>query len=158
MLDSYTPSVLLSVNTSGSFSAILGEEGSIEKGPTDFGPAETEVKVRTRSSGFNSDCRGQKWTPRREKEVDLWSLLKCYTIKMQLKSAWRAAKDSLGSVLFGSHLFLLLMHSETKGLGLALVRDGTLLISHTERGAIAISDSHLPPVSHWCLDNPTPGM
>lgn len=37
-------SVLLSVNTLGSFSAILGEEGNIQKGPTDFGPAETEVK------------------------------------------------------------------------------------------------------------------
>lgn len=44
MLDSYTTSVLLSVNTLGSFSAILGEEGNIQKGPTDFGPAETEVK------------------------------------------------------------------------------------------------------------------
>lgn len=44
MLDSYTLSVLLSVNTLGSFSAILGEEGNIQKGPTDFSPAEKGVK------------------------------------------------------------------------------------------------------------------
>lgn len=63
MLDSYTPSVLLSVNTSGSFSTILGEQGNIQKGPTDFGPAETEVKVRAGSSAFNCDCRGQISAP-----------------------------------------------------------------------------------------------
>lgn len=56
MLDSYPLSVLLSVNTSGSFSAILGEEGNIQKDPTDFGPVETEVKVRGGSSAFNCDC------------------------------------------------------------------------------------------------------
>ena len=56
MLDSYTPSVLLSVNISGSFSAISGEEGNTQKGLTDFGPAETEVKVRAGSSAFNCDC------------------------------------------------------------------------------------------------------
>lgn len=55
MLDSYTLGVLLSVNTSGSFSAILGEEGNIQKGPIDFDPAETEVKVRAGSSAFNCD-------------------------------------------------------------------------------------------------------
>jgi len=60
MLDSYALSVLLSVNASGSFSAILGEEGNIQKGPTDFGSAEAEVKARVRSSAFNCDCRGQK--------------------------------------------------------------------------------------------------
>lgn len=60
MLDSYTLSVLLSVNTSGSFSAILGEEGNIQKGPTEFGPAETEAKVRAGSSAFNRDCQGQR--------------------------------------------------------------------------------------------------
>lgn len=69
MLDSYTLRVLLSVNTSGSFSAILGEEGNIQKDPTDFGPAETEVKIRAGSSACDCDCQGQTRTPCREKET-----------------------------------------------------------------------------------------
>lgn len=67
MLDSYTLSVLLSVNTSGSFSALLGEEGNIQKGPTDSGPAETEVEVRAGSSAFDRDCPGQVGTTCRKK-------------------------------------------------------------------------------------------
>lgn len=69
MLDSYTLRVLLSVSTSGSFSAILGEEGNIQKDPTDFGPAETEAKVRAGSSAGNCDCQGQTQTPCRKKET-----------------------------------------------------------------------------------------
>lgn len=69
MLDSCTLRVLLSVNTSGSFSTILGEEGNIQKDPTDFGPAETEVKVRVGSSACNYDCQGQTPSPCREKET-----------------------------------------------------------------------------------------
>jgi len=72
----------------------------------------------------------------------------CHTTKTQLKSARRDATDDFGSVLFGSHLVLLLMYSETRVLSLALVRDDTLHISCTERGATAISNSHLPAVSH----------
>lgn len=59
MLDSYTLSVLLSVNTSGSFSATLGEEGNSPKGPTDFGPPQTEVEVKEGRCAFNCDCQGQ---------------------------------------------------------------------------------------------------
>lgn len=154
MLDSYTLSVLLSVNTSGSFSSILGEEQNIQKDPTDFGPTETEVKVRAGSSAFHCDCWGQQWTPCRKK-VHLWSQLKYYTTKTQLMSARRAAKDDFGSVLSGSHLYLLLMHSAARVLGLASVRDDTLWASHTERSEIAISNSHLPAISRWCLYNPT---
>lgn len=89
MLDSYTLRVLLSVNTSGSFSAILGEEGNIQKDPTDFGPAETEVKeqgdlLATVTAKVKHKLLAGKRKPAQVR--DLWSLLKCYTIKMQLKS------------------------------------------------------------------------
>lgn len=104
---------------------------------------------RAGSFAFNYDCQGQILTPcRRKREIDLWPLLKCYTIKMQLKSAWRAGKDNFGSVLFGSQLFFLQINSETKVLGLPLVRDDTLCNSYTERDAIAISNSYLPAVCH----------
>lgn len=60
----------------------------------------------------------------------------------------------------GSHLlgFFWLTHSETKVIGLTLVGDDTTFTLCTERGAIPISNSHLPAVSHWCLYNPTLGM
>jgi len=37
------------------FRLIFGREGYIQKGPTDFGPIETEVKVRTGSSEVRSE-------------------------------------------------------------------------------------------------------
>lgn len=132
----------------------IGWGGKYSEGPHRFWSCWNRSETGG-SSAFNCDCWGQKLTPRRKKEVDLWSLLKGYTTKMQPKSARRAAKDDVGSVWFGSHLFLLQMHSETRVLGLALVRDDTLWTSHMGRGAIAISNSHLPAASHSCLYNPT---
>lgn len=135
MLDSYRLSVLLSVNTPGSFSALLGEEGNIQKGPTDSGPAETEVEVRAGSSVFDRDCPGQVGITCRKKAAELCSPLKCYTAKAQLKPARGAAKDNLGAALFGCHLVLLLRHSESRHWH--WVKEDTLCTSHAERGAIA---------------------
>lgn len=59
MLDSYTLSVPLSVNASGSFSAILGEGENIQKRPTDFGPAETEVEVRTGTFTVTAEVKNE---------------------------------------------------------------------------------------------------
>lgn len=59
MLDSYTLGVPLSVNASGSFLAILGEGGNIQKCPTDFGPAETEVDVRTGTFTVTAEVKNE---------------------------------------------------------------------------------------------------